>query len=390
MGWAYSLYRDGAMTHITTDPAATTLVPTHVLDFMRGFAAVYVVINHVRGSFFKGGSRTFAEAVEPLGLYDYLSIAILQFTSLGTEFVILFFCVSGFAMAHSMSHSTSTIQFYQRRLIRIWPPYLIAIGLAAFVCVLYGWVDPGSRISERCAERLCTAEGLLLMAAYVEVSTPMTAQFWSLPYEVIFYILCPVLLLSRSLIPFFLGLSIFISIIGLTLYGLDLNPSSSVLINFAINALFWFMSGAVAYHYIGFVPAMSSRKFLILAVFLILSILIVKITYGGPNFVSNLLMIAFSIICIRNLPRTWTSFPLSNWGFFSYSIYIYHMAFILLIELYLKEEFNIQAGDIESYWAWTLVLPVVLFGCWCMYFIGEKQCNMLLKQMKRSRSKVHA
>ena len=69
-------------------------VPTHVLDFMRGFAAVYVVVNHVRGNFFKGGGRTIAESADPLGLYDYVSISLLQATALGTEFVILFFCVN--------------------------------------------------------------------------------------------------------------------------------------------------------------------------------------------------------------------------------------------------------------------------------------------------------
>jgi len=39
-------------------------------------------INHTHGSFYKGGARTIAEATEPLGIYDNVSIALLQGTSL--------------------------------------------------------------------------------------------------------------------------------------------------------------------------------------------------------------------------------------------------------------------------------------------------------------------
>lgn len=363
-------------------------VPTHVLDFMRGFAAVYVVINHVRGSFFKGGARTIAEATDPLNLYDYLSIGLLQFTALGTEFVILFFCVSGFAMAHSILHTSSVVQFYTRRLIRIWPPYLVAIVFAASVCLLSVSLDPESRISLRCAERLCTPEGLLLMATYVQVETSITAQFWSLPYEVIFYLLCPLLLWRTSSIPAVFGLSAVLSLVGAVFWGLDLNPSSSVLVNFAINAAFWFMAGVVAYHSIAYVPILSVKAFVLAAVGLMGLILVMKTAYGAPNAISNLLMIFFTVLCIRNLPHRWTSNPRWNWGFFSYSIYIYHMAFIILIVLILDQQFNIRARDIESYWAWMLFLPIILVGCWGMYFLGEKQCNKLLKRMSRARTKA--
>ena len=370
--------------------AAPAVVPTHVLDFMRGFAAVYVVVNHVRGNFFKGGARTIADATEPLGLYDYLSIAVLQATSLGAEFVILFFCVSGFAMAHSIAHTTSPGQFYLRRMIRIWPTYLLAIGLAALVCSLYIAFEPASEIRESCAGRLCTAEGLFLMATYIEVSTPITAQFWSLPYEVIFYILCPVLLWRRAAIPAVFFASVLLSVIGAVFWGLDSKPSSSVLINFAINALFWFMSGVVAYHYAPRIPVLSDRSFALCAAVLLCVILGVKTAYGGPNAVSNLLMIVFSVLCIRNLPRGLTSNRRLNWGFFSYSIYVYHVAFIFLIHLILERRFGIVAEDIASYWAWTLFLPPILFGCWVMYFIGEKPCNDLLRRMARSRPRVAA
>ena len=374
------------VTEVSKQPALE-LVPTHVLDFMRGVAAVYVVVNHVRGNFFKGGARTMSEALEPLGLYDYISISILQLTSLGTEFVILFFCVSGYAMAHSMLHTPSALQFYQRRLIRIWPPYLLAIGLAAIVCLLYVWMDPASRVSQKCADGLCSAEGLFLMATYIKVATPITAQFWSLPYEVIFYFLCPLLLWRQSAIPAVFGISALLSLVSIPFWGIELNPSDSILVNFAINAAFWFMSGVVAYHNIAAVPLLSGRVFALTGSLLFVLILVVKTWYGAPNAISNLLMIIFSVLCIRNLPRSWTSKRLWNWGFFSYSIYIFHMAFLQLIVLMLDQQFNIRALDIESYWTWLLFLPIILVGCWGMYYLGESKCNKLLKRMKQPKVK---
>lgn len=366
-------------------PSAPAIVPTHVLDFIRGIAAIYVVINHVRGSFFKGGARVFAEATEPLGIYDYVSIALLQTTAMGQEFVILFFCVSGYAMAHSISHTRSVPQFYLRRAIRIWPPYLVAIALAAAVCVLFVWFDPDSWDSTRCAERLCTAEGLFLMATYVQVSSPMTAQFWSLPYEVVFYILCPFLLWRPSAIPLVFAGSVVLMLVGIAVWGPRLNPADSLLVNFAINAAFFFMSGVMAYHYIGYVPHLRPRVFYVMGLALLALVLVIKTAYGATNAISNTVMIALTILCLRNLPHSWTSNPRWNFGFCSYSIYIYHIALIMLIVLVLDQAFGISASDIESYWAWTLVLLLVLLGSWGMYFLGEKQCNNLLSRMARAR-----
>ena len=360
-------------------------VPTHVLDFMRGVAAVYVVLNHVRGALFKGGARTLAEAGEPLGLYDYASLALLQFTGLGEEFAIFFFCVSGFAMAHSMARSASVPGFYLRRAIRIWPPYLVAIALAALVCWLYLRLTPGDPVSARCADRLCTVRGLAKMAAYVKVQTPITPQFWSLPYEVIFYLLCPVLLWRPRVIPAVFALSVLLYLYGGWAYGIDQNPAGSVWVNFAVNAAFWFLSGALAYHHLHRVPKLSPRLFAAVALAILLVIFAVKMWHGDKNMVSNAIMIGFTVLCLRNIPHRLSRLPALNWGYFSYSIYIFHYAFLALILLILREGAGITPGDIAHYWVWTLAVPPILLGCWGMYFIGEKQCNALLARLRETR-----
>lgn len=377
--------RYGAAPSDGYEPRTTTeqvLVPTHVLDFLRGVAAVYVVINHTRGHFFKGGARVLAEATEPLGIYDYGSLALLQLTSLGAEFVIMFFCISGFAMAHSMAHTRSIGGFYVRRIIRIWPPYVIAVALAGVVC----WLELSTGIDRAphasCAETFCNPEGLLRILTYVDVHTPITPQFWSLPYEVIFYALCPLLLLPRARIPLIFMLSVAVTSAGVLSFGLEMNPSSSIMVNFFINALIWFMSGALAYQMISRWPVLSPRLFIFSSTFLILAMLSIKTAYGESNIISNLLMIIFTINCIRNLPRSVTCWHPSNWGFFSYSIYIFHFAFIALLQFAIYRAFGIVVTDISKYWVWVVFLPPVFLGCWIMYFMGERQCNQLLRRLR--------
>ena len=112
-----------------------------MLDFLRGAAAVYVLISHARGAFFAGGQRIIESGHH--SLWDLGAIAALQLTSLGSESVVLFFVVSGFAMANSVRYSPDVGRFYLKRFVRIWPPYVAAIGVALAIAgrVVRGYFD---------------------------------------------------------------------------------------------------------------------------------------------------------------------------------------------------------------------------------------------------------
>lgn len=114
-------------------------------------------------------------------MLDYVSLAALQVTALGTEAVILFFCVSGFSMAHSILHNNNPFVFYLRRAIRIWPPYLVAVCFAWGVCRIYLELEPAHLRSVGCANTFCSLKGLLQITLYLDVIIPLTRQFWSLP-----------------------------------------------------------------------------------------------------------------------------------------------------------------------------------------------------------------
>ncbi|MCF6109004.1 acyltransferase family protein [Mesorhizobium muleiense] len=362
-----------------------TRISTASLDFLRGIAAVYVVVNHTRGAFFRGGERVMADAATAhLDFFDYIALSLLQLTSLGTEFVILFFCVSGVAMAHSINGSTNITRFYMKRMIRIWPSYAAAVALAGVACWTFAAISPGNAFSKSCVGTFCSITEIGRILLYISPGTVLTPQFWSLPYEVIFYALCPLLLATKARVAVVLALSVAFTIAGSLAYGIRLNPSSSIFVNFLICALFWFMCGAAAYHFISKVPALSPMAFYIVSIVTLAVALAIKKIVGDSNALSNFIMIIFTVNCVKNLPPSLYSRRFLNWGFFSYSIYIFHYAFVAMIAFFLDTKYDIQRADIHSYFAWIAAVPPILFGCWILYYCVEKHCNDYLSHLRSS------
>ncbi len=105
--------------------------------------------------------------------------------------VVVFFLVSGFVVPFSIrADSTAPVQgFAIRRLFRIFPAYWLSVPLAAFA---FFWAA-GSPFSTR--ELLVN---LTLLQDIVGVR-PAEGVYWTLLVELVFYALCIVLLLGRSL-----------------------------------------------------------------------------------------------------------------------------------------------------------------------------------------------
>ena len=382
INYLFSLKNDKKhMLKVKQNSTSKSAIKTQTLDFLRGVAAMYVVLNHLRGVFFKGGSRTLAEAAD-LNFYDYISLAILQITSLGTEFVILFFFISGFTMAHSISQNTSVAKFLLRRLIRMWPPYLLAVFLSFGCCLLFAVFLPENQITGRCEDLLCTVHGLIKISLYFDVVTPITSQFWSLPYEVIFYLICPLILTNKYRIKAVLIVVIVSSICGCIWYGFGLLPSDIILINFLINALLFFMVGAYFYDHVHLIPIIRPKAFAFLLFLLFMSTYTIKILIGGPNLISSCIMVLIAAVSIKNIPLSISGIKWLNLGFFSYSLYIFHMVLIYLCVFFLDIFWNLQANDISHYWAWLLPLPIVILGSWFLYFVSERKCNLILIKLR--------
>lgn len=329
------------------------------LDFLRGFAATYVVVNHARGALFVGGDKLLAVDRSPAA---YLAVGALQLTSLGAEMVILFFVLSGFAMAHSIAHTSSVRRFYLRRLIRIWPPYIAATILAFLVARLVG----GSF-------------DLAKTLFYLDAPASTAPQFWSLPYEVAFYCLCPVILAPR--VSWLLPLAAVATFASLLIKGPLLNPWHVFPLDFFGCELILFAIGAWAYRNYERLPVVRLRYILPL---LLAAVWAAKMMLGGSNMVSTLLMALIAVLTIRNLPEHIPNW--ANFGRFSYSIYIYHYALLVLI-VWLFSRHGINLSLSTNPVMWMLAVPPIVGACYLLYLVSERPCNLVvagLREGKRS------
>lgn len=344
-------------------------VRLEVLDFLRGIAALVVLINHTRGRFFAGGGVVLSRP--EAGWLDYAAVSLLQLTSLGTAFVIVFFVVSGFSMANSVRYSSSVSLFYLKRVIRIWPPYLAAV-LLAFALGSATGVLPFD------------AGRLAAMLVYVRTSTPLTPQFWSLVYEVLFYLLCPLLLAGERRVQVMAAAATVLMVATVAVAGVMLNPfGRNIPLNFLGNELFFFAMGALAYHRLAAIPRLDAPWLVVVCIAAFGAAWAAKKVFGDSNMVSNMVMIVATVLAIRNLPSSWATVRPLNLGYFSYSIYIFHFALIGTIAVLLRRQFGVVQADMTSYWLWVIAVPPVLGLCWLLYWVTERPCNQAVARIRR-------
>lgn len=84
-------------------------------DFLRIAAAVCVVISHQFALF---------------GLPEPL---VLHYQTLGGFGVLVFFSISGYLVGHSWDSDPNFLRFGAKRLLRIWPAYIVIVFLCAFL-----------------------------------------------------------------------------------------------------------------------------------------------------------------------------------------------------------------------------------------------------------------
>ena len=138
----------------------------------------------------------------PGAVWDYIIFGISMLTRLSVEFVIVFFVLSGFSIAHSLSSNPSFRQFFLRRLIRIYPSYIVALLWAGLVYALTRYWFPewyDGSMTKFAFERTVPMNSffepavMLRNVFYMTDEQGMIAPLWSLTYEVIFYMLAPFL-----------------------------------------------------------------------------------------------------------------------------------------------------------------------------------------------------
>ena len=143
----------------------------------RGLAALWVVLFHIK----KGALLTGLTAVLP----GSLSYAMFDYGSAG---VAVFFVISGFVIAHSLSNTpmngTRFFQFIVKRSIRLDPAYWVSIVITLAVVVALAWVHQ----SPARLPSLATIGWHLLYLQEILRVPEINIVYWTLTYEIQFYL----------------------------------------------------------------------------------------------------------------------------------------------------------------------------------------------------------
>lgn len=141
------------------------------LDVARGLAALLVVVEH--------------------GLHEcvpgYLNFSRANIV-LGQAAILLFFAISGFVIPMSLEQGQSLATFWLRRSFRLFPVYWLSIGLAFAYLYLGGTYHLDVSLSDTTS----WLANLGLLQAWLHRPN-VWGVFWSLHFELAFYILCSIL-----------------------------------------------------------------------------------------------------------------------------------------------------------------------------------------------------
>ena len=145
------------------------------LDVLRGLAALAVVFDHA--SYY---------------LLHHVRTIVYQWFHPGDYGVFVFFIISGYIVPASLERKGSVRTFWVSRLFRLYPLYLLAVGIA--VALYYAHLgsirgedsDPATSILSQ-----------LLMMSNVLSGNNLPSVVWSLSYEMVFYLLLTALFIAR-------------------------------------------------------------------------------------------------------------------------------------------------------------------------------------------------
>ncbi|MEX8548514.1 MAG: acyltransferase family protein, partial [Mucilaginibacter sp.] len=138
------------------------------IEQYRGLCALLVLITHGVG-------------INNLLITDFRWPEFIRYAGAGYLSVLVFFCISGYVIAVSNDYSQLNIKsYFKKRLIRLYPVYLIAILL----CLI---------IANNVSFSVLVGNLLFLqnVSPYWHYKVPVIINFvtWSLNYEVLYYAL---------------------------------------------------------------------------------------------------------------------------------------------------------------------------------------------------------
>jgi peptidoglycan/LPS O-acetylase OafA/YrhL len=156
-------------TQVAVIPSRTQTTRLAWLDALRGIGAMAVVAEH---------------------MLPWLMPALRPYWfNLGMYGVLVFFLVSGYIIPASLEHRGDVRSFWISRIFRLYPLYLLVIGL---VLVMAIWVPVRMEVPRHASSVAAHLSMLLDVVHTGGVADPM----WTLSYEMVFYLIVTALFVS--------------------------------------------------------------------------------------------------------------------------------------------------------------------------------------------------
>lgn len=285
------------------------------LDWQRGLLALSIMIYHLL--FWHGEITTASSVIGRLGIYA----------------VSMFFVLSGLSMAITYERYELTIknaiQFYIRRIFRIWP----LLWLAIFAVTAKSLILKEDGISTyKIILNLTTAFGFIEPSAYLNTGA------WSIGNEIAYYALTPFILVAYRKSVFFGNLLTLASIAIGIFYAFELiTPALTLEAQWKIyihpsNNLFFYMMGIAIYYNCNTPPPqllMATTCILLTACIFVIT----PSTESDSTIVTGLNRIIFSATSVFmvfgffKLPPILPvsiAYPLERLGVITYGVYLLH------------------------------------------------------------------
>lgn len=347
------------------------------LDALRFIAAFMVLLSHTRNTFFPA----FGDL--PADQQNIFSMALTMFCRMGHEAVIIFFVLSGFLVGgrgwERIQNGTMNVSSYAiDRFSRIYPPLLAAI-LFYFVtsCVI-----PGTPFS------WATAIGNLLNLQGICCKS-LVSPFWSLSYEVWFYVILGALAFMLKATKDWtkrIGIILLVGATSVFVLGLKMHY-----------LLIWFM-GAVAY----IVRPQKKNKFVLIAS--LVGFLASVVYYQFSKDTRSLEMaieetnkeyleVLMSLMACLFIQQAILFEPqnritrkieksIGSMAKFSYTLYLSHRIVFLWIIAYVwpKDSLHFTMLGVTKF---LTIIVTTLLACWLLYLISERYSPIVKKFMKK-------
>lgn len=278
----------------------------------------------------------------------FIVLTNVKFPCLGLRGIAVkvFFFLSGFWVTRSFFTSTGIIEFFKKRIKKIFPPYLVIIFVSAFFLVFISTLDFISYFSNSGFWKYLVANISTLNFIHPDLpgvfnGEPVNGSLWTIKIELGFYIILPIIILlclnknddkPRARCIIVLLLIYFLSVLYVITVSLLINKYnlSSSLVNQLPAFMSYFVSGMFCFFFYESLFKFLNKLFFIAAPLLIVCI-IIKNTYLTAVFEPVSLAIVVMWIALKARPL----FIFSRCYDFSYWLYLVHYPIIMLIKEFL-------------------------------------------------------